>query len=127
MLQAHYRSIIDISEPALEASKRILPIDGGLELFGDLPTGAKGGFDLDHWQDKCHEAMDDFNTPVLIVHLFDAVKFINSVKTGYSLSITFKRKINEDDESFSFDVLGLEKPLKKAIPSDHKHDKRFIC
>ena len=123
MLQAHYRSIIDISEPALEASEKgYHRLMEALNYLGDLPTGAKGDFDLDHWQDKCHEAMDDdFNTPVLIAHLFDAVKFINSVKTGLqSIDTIQKERLIKMMESFSFDVLGLEKPLKKPIPSDHK-------
>ena len=125
MLQAHYRSIIDISEPALEASEKgYYRLMEALNYLEDLPTGAKGGFDLDHWQDKCHEAMDDdFNTPVLIAHLFDAVKFINSVKTGLqSIDNIQKERLIKMMESFSFDVLGLEKPLKKPIPSDHKHE-----
>ena len=51
---------------------------------------------------------DDFNTPILIAHLFEAVKVINLIKeqqaslTNDDLS-ALKKTIN----SFVFDVLGL--------------------
>jgi cysteinyl-tRNA synthetase len=59
-------------------------------------------------QDFYKAMNDDFNTPVLIAHLFDAVRMINSVADG-------KETINHADlshlksliGSFVFDVLGL--------------------
>jgi cysteinyl-tRNA synthetase len=57
---------------------------------------------------------DDFNTPVLIAHLFEAVKFINLIndkkETISSEDLeTFKTTIN----AFVFDVLGLKNELKE--------------
>ena len=40
-------------------------------------------FNISDWQTKCYNATnDDFNTPVVIANLFDAVKFINQIKEG---------------------------------------------
>src|SRR5690606_9987841 len=61
------------------------------------------------WRQECYEAMnDDFNTPILIAHLFEAVRFVNLLKEGKeTLSAAdldeFKKTVN----AFVFDVLGL--------------------
>ena len=44
------------------------------------PGDKAGTFDTDQWLKKCYAAMDDdFNSPLLIAQLFEAVKFINLV------------------------------------------------
>ena len=61
---------------------------------------------------------DDFNTPVLISHLFESVKCINQLKEG-------KEQISSDDLSvlkttinvFVYDVLGLLNDVKEEEPS----------
>ena len=112
MLQAHYRSIVDLSETALEASEkgfnRLLEALPTLENLS--PSAATTDFDFKAWREKCYEAMnDDFNSPLLIAHLFDAVKFINSVANQ-------KQEISKKDledlknlfNAFFYDVLGLK-------------------
>ena len=112
MLQAHYRSIVDLSETALEASEkgfnRLLEALQTLENLS--PSTTTTDFDFKSWKEKCYEAMnDDFNSPLLIAHLFDAVKFINSVANQ-------KQEISEKDledlknlfNAFFYDVLGLK-------------------
>ncbi len=38
-------------------------------------------FNVQKWKSDCYSAMnDDFNTPILISHLFEAVKIINQIK-----------------------------------------------
>ena len=109
-LQANYRSILDFSGEALEASEK-----GHAKLmdavrFVDSITAAKTStFDVHKWEKDCYAAMnDDFNTPVLIAHLFEAVKAINQIKeqnatlTAADLAI-LKTTLN----AFVFDVLGL--------------------
>ncbi|NAY93050.1 cysteine--tRNA ligase [Muricauda sp. JGD-17] len=111
MMQAHYTSILDLSDDALQASEkgyqRLMEAMGNLD---SLKTTDKSDFDVDTWQQNCYDAMnDDFNTPVLIAHLFDAVKHINLIKED-------KEKITKEDkallqntlESFVYYVLGLE-------------------
>ena len=113
MLQAHYRSVLDLSNDALLAAEKgynklmdSIEILENFENFGD-----KTNFDVKEWMNKCYKAMnDDFNTPILIANIFEAVKFIN--KTNHE-----NTSISKDDwevllsslKSFVFDVMGLEK------------------
>ena len=51
---------------------------------------------------------DDFNTPILVSHLFEAVKVINQIKEGKaSLSSEDLETLKTTMNSFVFDVLGL--------------------
>jgi len=119
MLQAHYRSIVDLSETALEASEkgfnRLLEALQTLENLS--PSTATTDFDFNAWKEKCYEAMnDDFNSPLLIAHLFDAIKFINSVANQ-------KQEISEKDledlknlfNAFFYDVLGLKSTKNNGV------------
>ncbi len=82
ILQAHYRSTLDFSNEALEAAERGLKrLLQGMETLDNLKASATSSADLTALPDKCQEAMnDDFNSPIAIAHLFDAVKVINAVK-----------------------------------------------
>lgn len=110
-LQAHYRSVLDISNDAMLASEKGFNrlMDGIKNL--DLIEGSnESSFDVQNWLKDCYAAMDDdFNTPILISHLFDAVRVINGAKAG-------TEKLNSDDietlknslNEFVFDVMGLK-------------------
>ena len=51
---------------------------------------------------------DDFNTPILIAHLFDGVRIINSVKDGKgSLTASDLSKMKKLFSDFVTDILGL--------------------
>ena len=51
---------------------------------------------------------DDFNTPILIAHLFDGVRIINSVKDGKeSLTASDLSKMQKLFSDFVTDILGL--------------------
>ena len=111
LLQAHYRSIVDLSEEALLASEKgFQRLTDGINLLDKLvPGNETNGFDLTLWTEKCYQAMnDDFNSPILIAQLFDAVKFINSVENG-SATITSKDLafLKDKMKAFTEDVLGL--------------------
>ena len=111
LLQAHYRSIVDLSEEALLASEKgFQRLTDGINLLDKLvPGNETNGFDLKPWTEKCYQAMnDDFNSPLLIAQLFDAVKFINSVENG-SATITSKdlALLKDKMKAFTEDVLGL--------------------
>ena len=113
MLQAHYRSIVDISEEALLASekgfKRLME---GVETLKTLSstTDSETSFDVEGWKSKCYAAMnDDFNSPLLIAHLFDAIKHINTIANeGQSIQEAIKIELEESIHAFIFDVLGLK-------------------
>jgi len=111
MLQAHYRSILDFSSDALEASEKgFHRLMEAMQALGSLKTsGSTSGFEVSKWIQESYAAMnDDFNSPILIAKLFDAVKFINTVKED-------KATISKEDldlltstmEAFIFEVLGL--------------------
>ena len=111
LLQAHYRSIVDLSEDALLASEKgFQRLTEGIHLLDKLVAANETkGFDLKLWTDKCYQAMnDDFNSPLLIAQLFDAVKFINSVHNG-SATIAAKDLafLKDKMKAFTEDVLGL--------------------
>jgi cysteinyl-tRNA synthetase len=111
LLQAHYRSIVDLSEDALLASEKgFQRLTKGIHLLDKLDaTNETKGFDLKLWIDKCYQAMnDDFNSPLLIAQLFNAVKFINSVQNG-SATIAAKDLafLKDKMKAFTEDVLGL--------------------
>ena len=126
MLQAHYRSVLDISNEALLASEKgfskIIDAINILEAFEKFND--QTDFNIENWREKCYQAMnDDFNTPILIANLFDAVKFINQLNNG-------KAKISKSDcnnllqilNSFVFEVLGLEKITKSKKVNDKTND-----
>ena len=118
ILQAHYRSILDISEAALEASEKgYHKLMEAFDQLADLHQGVSGDFDVSQWKQQCYDAMnDDFNTPILIAQLFEAVKFINSVKNGLqSIDSEQKEALQQLMSAFLWEVLGLEKPSQKAI------------
>jgi cysteinyl-tRNA synthetase len=111
MMQAHYTSILDLSNEALLASEkgyqRLMEAIAGL---GNLKTGVTSDFDVEEWRQRCYNAMnDDFNTPILIANLFEGVKHINLIKEGKEqLTEEDKQMLTETMNSFVFDVLGLE-------------------
>lgn len=111
MLQAHYRSILDFSDVAiLSAEKgyqRLMSAAGELDK---LIPGKSSDFDVKKWRTSCYEAMnDDFNSPILIAHLFDAVRVINGMKDGkLSLTSDDLEILKETMNSFITQVLGLK-------------------
>jgi cysteinyl-tRNA synthetase len=111
MMQAHYTSILDISNDALLASEKgFNKLMEAIKTLKSLATSSKTDFDIAGWKQSCYDAMnDDFNTPILIAKLFDAVKHINLVKEGLeSITEADKNTLAETINSFVFDVLGLE-------------------
>lgn len=112
LLQAHYRSIVDLSEEALMASEKGFHrlTEGMAHLDQLIPAATTEGFDYAAWEQKCYQAMnDDFNSPLLIAQLFDAVKFINAVHNNTSsISKDDLTALREKMHAFTEDVLGLE-------------------
>jgi cysteinyl-tRNA synthetase len=111
MMQAHYTSILDLSDEALQASEKgYNRLMDALDSIETLKTGDASDFDVAAWKQKCYDAMnDDFNTPILIAQLFEAVKHINLIKED-------KETISDEDKdilanslkAFVYDVLGIE-------------------
>ena len=111
MMQAHYTSILDLSDDALQASEKgYNRLMEALDNLVNLKTGTKSDFDVAAWKQKCYDAMnDDFNTPILIAHLFDAVKHINLIKEDQeNITETDKNLLEDTMKAFVYDVLGIE-------------------
>ncbi|AQY22276.1 cysteine--tRNA ligase [Riemerella anatipestifer] len=112
-MQAHYRSVLDISNEAMIASEkgfqRLMEAMNVLEHLS--ANGNNTTFNIEDWKSKCHTALlDDFNAPILIAHLFEAVKFIFALKDGKeSISETDLVLLKETLNRLIFDVLGLQK------------------
>jgi cysteinyl-tRNA synthetase len=83
--------------------------------FAKVSPGEKAGdFDTDQWLKKCYAAMDDdFNSPMLIAHLFEAVKFINLIlHKNHPINSDQWQTINTMLEVFIHEVLGIA-PVKE--------------
>ncbi|MCP4552441.1 MAG: cysteine--tRNA ligase [Bacteroidetes bacterium] len=124
ILQAHYRSTLDFSNEALIASEKGLSkLMNASETLQKLVAGEKSDFDVQRLKQKCYDALnDDFNSPILIAHLFEAVKWINSVNDGKAGLL--KADIDLLKELFNdliFEILGL-KPEEEAAGSDELFD-----
>ena len=53
------------------------------ETIESLKASNNSSYDVKRLEKDCYAAMnDDFNTPILIAHLFDGVRIINSIKDG---------------------------------------------
>ena len=110
MMQTHYRSTLDFSNEALQAAEKgFAKLMSAVKTMMQLKTSSNSTSDINALVNACYAAMnDDFNSPVLIANLFEAVRIINSVNDG-------KEHITESDltllqntvNSFVFDVMGL--------------------
>ena len=113
MLQAHYRSTLDFSNEALQASEKGLEkLMASVETLDSLIATKKSPLnnDLSKIEQDCYNAMnDDFNTPILISHLFECVKLINSIKNGkIFISNQDLNKLKSIYHTFVVNILGLK-------------------
>ena len=116
MLQANYRSILDFTSTGLEASEKgYIKLMEAVSSIDKIEVSKTSSLDIKAWKQKCYNAMnDDFNTPVLIANLFEAVKFVNLLNEKKATISEgdleeFKATIN----AFVFDVLGLKNELQE--------------
>ena len=142
ILQAHYRGTLDFSNEALHAAekalKRVLQAYKDLVAlakakgvilseakdlpYGELPTSIApdtcpaDSAEIKAIFDGVYDALcDDLNTPVALSHIFEAVKIINSTKSGPSTGSGTK-SLTEGDiktlvqifDDIVFGVLGLK-------------------
>ena len=125
ILQSHYRSVADFSNEALKsAEKGLQRLMKAVETLYKLKPSDTSTIDVASLETRCFEAInDDLNTPVLLSHLFDGVKSINSVNDG-------GEKLNEADlnnlqelyEKLVFGILGLKDEATGEIHSGITED-----
>jgi len=111
MMQAHYSSTLDFTSEALNAAEK--GFDRLMEAFKtlqNLPVAPTSTESTETLIEGFYEAMnDDFNSPVLVARLFEAVKYINSIndkKAG--ISEKDKESLIAAMKAFIFDVMGLQ-------------------
>ncbi len=111
MLQAHYRSTLDFSNEALQASEKAYnKLMQAIETLGKLTASDQSTVQIEDLYEKCTEAMnDDFNTPIVIAHLFEGVKVINQVKEGKAkIDQKGLDVLNKTFHDFVFSIFGLK-------------------
>ncbi|MDR0413406.1 MAG: cysteine--tRNA ligase [Dysgonamonadaceae bacterium] len=112
LLQAHYRSTVDFSNDALQASEKGLSrLLEAYRTIEHLPADEAGSeVDTAGLAAKCFDAMnDDLNTPVVISCLFEAARTINAASTGQvRLTAGSIRELNDFFQLFLFDLLGIQ-------------------
>ena len=120
MLQAHYRSVLDFTNNGLLASEKgFFRLMDAIESISGLQPSTTSSIDILEWKQACYDAMnDDFNSPILIANLFEAVKYINQVKEGSETLTSDDIQILSDTiNTFVFDVLGLTKVTENSNES----------
>ena len=111
ILQAHYRSTVDFSSEALEASEKGLErLMDGYARLQKLSPSATSSVDTAGLRAKCEEALnDDLNTPIAISYLFEALKAINSVHDGKAtISAADLEELQSVFKLMVEDLLGLK-------------------
>lgn len=110
ILMAQYRSTVDFSNEALQASEKALDrmLEGYKRLY-DLKASESTSIEIPNLMDKCYEAMnDDLNTPIVIAHLFEACRIINSVKDGNAtICQTDIDNLKKLFDTFLIDIMGI--------------------
>jgi cysteinyl-tRNA synthetase len=114
ILQAHYRSTLDFSNEALQAAekgyKRLMTAITAIDKIKASPASSdEFSKFLAAFPERAYAAMnDDFNSPILIAELFEAVRFINLLADGKEQATAedlsqLKKLVN----TFVYDILGL--------------------
>jgi cysteinyl-tRNA synthetase len=121
-LQAHYRSVLDISNDAMLASEKGLNrLLEGINLLKTIQPGTDSTIAISTWKQNCYDAMnDDFNTPILIAQLFEGIRFINLLNDNSATLTTEDLQLfSIAIRTFAFDVLG----LKDEKTSENQNEK----
>lgn len=111
ILQAQYRSTVDFSSEALEASEKGLErMMEGYARLQNLSHSETSSIEISNLRQKCEEAMnDDLNTPIVISYLFDNLRIINSVHDGKeTLSQSDLHELKSVFNLFIEEILGLQ-------------------
>jgi len=111
MLQAHYRSPLDFSNEALKAAQKGFErLMAGVAQLRKLKPSNENTADIDTLKNNCFAALnDDLNTPILIAHLFDGVRLINSIAAGtVQIDTEHLKQLQQLFHDLVFDVLGLQ-------------------
>ena len=110
ILQAHYRSTVDFGNEALQAAEKgYNRLMQAYRTLCSLQPAKSSSVAVHDYRQMCYDAMnDDLNSPIVISHLFDACKLINSAADHkVTLSAADLQELKEVFDIFLFDVLGM--------------------
>ena len=126
ILSAHYRGTVDFSNDALLAAEKGLEklLNGISDLKRITPaeqSDADTAAVVATLKEKCYDAMnDDFATPQVISHLFEACNIINkAVNHQASINSADLDELSATMQLFAFDLLGLQ---PQALQADAGND-----
>lgn len=124
ILQAQYRSTVDFSNEALQASEKALDrMLEGWRRLADLKGSNTSTVtaEIADLEQKCYDALnDDLNTPIVIAHLFEAVGIINHVADGHATATAADiDALKALFQTFLFDILGM-RPEAADLGGDEK-------
>lgn len=114
ILQAHYRSTVDFSNEALQASKkgldRLMDAVAALERIEPQAGGTLDKTLAEELSARCYDALnDDFNSPIVISHLFDACRTVNQLADKkQTITPEGLEALRQVMNTFTFDILGLK-------------------
>lgn len=117
MLMCHYSSTLDFSNAALQAAEKgYTRMMNAWKELSNIQASDSNEINIEDLKSRCEAAMnDDFNTPILISVLFDAVKAINSAVAGSlkmnATSIEGLRTLLND---YLFEVMGLQVEVEES-------------
>ena len=110
ILMAHYRSTVDFSSEALEAAEKGLTrMQEAYSRLMSLKAGEETTIELPKLEEQCREAMDDdLNSPIVISHLFDSARVINTIYDGKAtISTQDLTDLQSTWKTYVVDILGL--------------------
>jgi cysteinyl-tRNA synthetase len=122
MLQTHYRSTLDFSNDALQASEKGFErLMNALRLLPHLQTQENGAAEVQPLRDACYTAMaDDLNTPIALAQVFLGVKLINQIASGETTidSANLLMLIEWMNQTV-FHLFGLQAEQESGAPNDN--------
>ena len=123
ILQAQYRSTVDFSNEALQASEKAYSrmLEGYNRIAELKPAETSTISDqIKALEGKCYEALDDdLNTPIVIAHLFEACRLINIAKDGQA-QVTAEdiNALKALFDTFLFEILGMRADIIAGESAD---------
>ncbi len=120
-LQAHYRSVLDISNDAMIASEKgYIRLMEAVSNLNNIAPQNTSSIDIVSWKKSCYDAMnDDFNTPIVIAQLFESVRFVNLLlDKKETISTIDLEDLKATLNIFLFDILGLKNETISANNSE---------
>lgn len=117
MMQAHYRSTLDFTSEALVAAEKGFDrLMEAMNRMDEIQAQTSSSIDVPALVEQFYAAMnDDFNAPILVANLFEAVKLINGALHGSAnISKEDLALLKTEMRAFVEDVLGLTRIGKAA-------------